>query len=147
MISDFSCGALNRRPPRVITEYAAFSALHPGRIVATCLRPDATLLKDFWFQQEDLVILGNEYDGLPASVIDSADAGLYIPLPKADLPKPRSFSPIDPSRAASVAQNGIPNLNVSIAASIIGYTSRLQSDFTPHGTESINQYWPGDKTM
>ena len=129
VISDFSCGALTRRPPCLIDDYQAFKDNHRGRMVATCLRPDATLLSDFCFQQEDIVVLGNEYDGLPSPIIDTADAALYIPLPKASLPKPPSFAPIDASRNASVAQDGIPNLNVAMTASIIGYVSRMQTSF------------------
>jgi tRNA G18 (ribose-2'-O)-methylase SpoU len=133
-ISDFSCGALSRHPPKLIPDYSVFRAMHDGRLVATCLRPDAMLLNNFYFRRQDTIILGNEYDGLPASVIDAADASLYIPLPKAELPKPASFSAIDPARSAAVAQNGVPNLNVAMTASIISYTSYLQSSFAPFGS-------------
>ncbi|MDE3036829.1 MAG: hypothetical protein KGJ21_00025 [Pseudomonadota bacterium] len=84
------------------------------------------MLPQFSFHSEDVILLGNEYDGLPAHIIEECDSTMYIPLPQAVLYKPQSFSPIDPVRSRSVAQNGIPNLNVAMTASIISYNMYLQ---------------------
>jgi tRNA G18 (ribose-2'-O)-methylase SpoU len=83
-------------------------------------------LRDFIFEPGDVVFLGNEYDGLPSTMIGSADATLYVPLPPGYLPKKRSHSPIDPERPVPVVQNGIPNLNVAMAATIICYEMYTQ---------------------
>lgn len=125
-ISDFSCGALKRKTPKFIHDYASFRQAHRGRVIATCLSPRATVLPDFLFRRDDMILLGNEYDGLPEHIIEDCDDMVYIPLPPAILHKPESFSPIDATRAASVSQNGIPNLSVAMTASILSYFIHTQ---------------------
>lgn len=125
-ISDFSCGAINRNPPECAESFYAFKQKHRGRIIATCLNKTAVPLHNFEFKEDDIILFGNEYDGLPKNLIENADACLYIPLPSGFFPKPHSFSPIDPSREVSVSQNGVPNLNVSMSTAIISYAYRTQ---------------------
>jgi tRNA G18 (ribose-2'-O)-methylase SpoU len=120
-ISDFSCGALDRRPPRIVSSMAAFRKKKSGRMIAACLDKNAKILRNFVFEPNDVILFGNEYDGLSREIIVAADAKLYIPLPPGAVPKPRSYSPIDPKRVAAVGRNGLPNLNVAMAATIIGY--------------------------
>lgn len=125
-ISDFSCGAINRTQPEYTESFNAFQQKHRGRIIATCFNKTTVPLQNFKFKEDDIILFGNEYDGLPKDLIENADAGLYIPLPPGFFPKPRSFSPIDPSRDAAVSQNGVPNLNVSMSTAIIRYVYRTQ---------------------
>ncbi|MFZ2619821.1 MAG: TrmH family RNA methyltransferase [Alphaproteobacteria bacterium] len=127
-ISDFSCGAFTRFQDVFVEDFVAYKAKrNGGRIIATCLREDAIPLPEFSFEPGDTVLMGNEYDGLPADVIANADATLYIPLPMAVVAKPISFTPIDKQRGKdAVNQNGVPNLSVSIAAGLVAYAIHLQ---------------------
>jgi tRNA G18 (ribose-2'-O)-methylase SpoU len=121
-ISDFSCGAWERRTNHMVSDLHSFIKTYKnGRRVATCLQEDAVRLRDFQFADGDLIIFGNEYDGVDSEIIKSADAKVYIAMPELSLPKPHSNKPIDPSRSSDVNQNGIPNLNVAVAAGIVGY--------------------------
>jgi len=120
-IEDFSCGALERRGYRCVASLGTFLCSHPGRVVATTLCPDALRLPEFHFEPGDLIVLGNEYDGVGAEVIRMADCKVYVPMPPGCLPKLRSRRPIDPNRPHAVKQNGVPNLNVSVTAGIVAY--------------------------
>lgn len=124
--SDFSCGALERFNDVLVDDFAAYRKANKGRIIATAIGKSAVPLTEFEFKPGDTVLMGNEYDGLPDDVVAKADVNLFIPLPNGVVHKPRSKSPIDPSRAASVAQNGIPNLSVSIASSIMAFAIHAQ---------------------
>ena len=126
-VSDFSCGALTRTPPQRVDSLTSYRDNKRGRLVATCLAPDSVPLPEFTFWENDTVLLGNEYDGLPQWLIEFADIRLNIPLPPGSLPKPKSHSPIDPLRETTVSQDGTPNLNVSTAAAIISYSWRMQN--------------------
>jgi len=121
-ISDFSCGAWDRRAWRALDGAEGFMRTYgKGRLVATCLRPEAVRLPEFQFRPNDLIIFGNEYDGLETHLLELADEMVYIPLPNACLPKPRSWRPIDPNRFHEVSQNGVPNLSVAVSAGIVAY--------------------------
>jgi tRNA G18 (ribose-2'-O)-methylase SpoU len=97
----------------------------PFRLVATAIT-GATPSPDFVFQPRDVIVVGNEYDGLPDSVIEMCDAAVTIPLAPVQQPKPRSFSPIDPMRPQTVAREGTPSLNVAMAAAILLHAAWLQ---------------------
>ncbi|MET0383317.1 MAG: TrmH family RNA methyltransferase [Burkholderiaceae bacterium] len=131
-ISDFSCGAWERRAFRGVNGAAAFLRSHPGRVVATCLCPTAVRLPAFRFEPDDMVVFGNEYDGLGPDILDLADEKLYVPMPAACLPKPRSGKPIDPSRTHGVQRNGLPNLNVAVTAGIIAYAHACWAEDAVH---------------
>jgi tRNA (cytidine/uridine-2'-O-)-methyltransferase len=123
---DFSCGAIGRLTDFLVEDIEAYLATHKGRRIATCLSPDATPLNEFIFEPHDIIMFGNEYDGLPTEMIESADAKLYIPLPEGVVTKPRSNRPIDPSRMVGVAQEGLPNLSLSMSVAIVAYEVYLQ---------------------
>jgi tRNA G18 (ribose-2'-O)-methylase SpoU len=125
-VSDFSCGALWRFEDIFVKDFEAFRKSHEGRVIVTCLDDEAVPLDEFKLREDDVIVMGNEYDGVPPEVIAAADVKLYIPLPKGFIPKSRSFSPIDPSRTESVNQNGVPNLSVSISTGIVAYALHLQ---------------------
>lgn len=121
-MSDFACGALQRKGVAAFDRFGAvIAAAGRRRIVATSILPGTSELPDFKFQAGDIVVLGNEYDGLPADVAAAATCALRIPMAEVWTPKPPSASPIDPARAGRVTHDGMPNLNVAMAAGIICY--------------------------
>jgi len=134
-ISDFACGALQRRPPRMLAGAVQLRHLRHGvRLVATAIEGAASTLPEFAWQQTDILVLGNEYDGLPADLVASADARVHIPMPDGYVPKPRSSAPIDPTRMGPVANDGTPNLNVAVAAGILCYTRYMVALSAPATT-------------
>lgn len=119
-VSDFACGALQRKGYQALP--SAFDVAHARpRLIATSIEDDAIELPQFAFQPGDVVLLGNEYDGLPEDVAKACSARLKIPMADVWTPKPASHQPIDPSRVAPVSRDGMPNLNVAVAAGIICY--------------------------
>src|SRR5215475_1637832 len=71
-IGDFSCGALARQGFRNVADQAALTEfLRHRRLVATSIERSTVTLPDFRFQRDDLIALGNEYDGLPDEVLAS----------------------------------------------------------------------------
>lgn len=121
---DFACGAMSRRALPRLEDAAALARLRSGRrLIATSIGRNALSLSNFRFAAGDLIVLGNEYDGLPDEVVASADALLHVPTPPAWLPKERSHSPIDPARTAPVSRDGQPSLNVSMTAGILCYAA------------------------
>lgn len=125
-ISDFACGALQRRPPHVFVDEAEIAVLaKSGRLVATSIEPSAEALPSFRWRAGDIVVFGNEYDGLPEIVAANAGAHLTIPMPEGYAPKPASHSPIDPTRTAPVSNDGKPNLNVAMSVGIVAYSAYL----------------------
>jgi len=121
---DFSCGAAARWGFRRITDEIVLTALRRGRrLIATSIEADSRALPDHRFQPADLIVLGNEYDGLPDDIVAGADLALRVPMPAVWTPKPPSGNPIDPRRTAPVARDGKPNLNVAMAAGIICYSA------------------------
>jgi tRNA(Leu) C34 or U34 (ribose-2'-O)-methylase TrmL len=125
-VSDFSCGAFDRLVrTRLLDRHGLDSSLNNGRLIATCVGKDAVSLPEFRFADNDVVLFGNEYDGLPEEILKRAPVKLYVPLPPAILGKPRSYMPIDPSKH-KVENEGIPNLSVSATCAIVAYAVHLQ---------------------
>lgn len=127
-VADFACGALERRPPTFVPFDDASRLTQSGtRSIATTIVPPATPLPGFTFQDADVIALGNEYDGLPPAFVSASSVRLYIPMANVWTPKPPSRRMIDPSRRTPVARDGMPNLNVAIAAGIIAFEIFQQS--------------------
>jgi tRNA G18 (ribose-2'-O)-methylase SpoU len=123
-IEDFGCGSVSRRGFNRLTDRAAVSRHCLGRrVIVTSILTDACALPSIRFRSGDLIVLGNEYDGLPEELAATADLQLHIPTPDIWTPKPSSWSPIDPARVAPVTREGTPNLNVAMSAGIICYTA------------------------
>jgi tRNA G18 (ribose-2'-O)-methylase SpoU len=121
-IKDFSCGAAARRSFRRIGDAAALTRMLAGRrLVSTSIDAGTRALPCHRFGRGDVVALGNEYDGLPDDIIRRADTVLHVPMPFGWTPKPKAMHPIDPARAAPVARDGQPSLNVAMTAAIICY--------------------------
>ena len=126
-IEDFGCGSLSRKGFLRLSDEA--DVLHHctgRRIIVTSVLPSACALPSLQFQPQDIIVLGNEYDGLPQGLLEAADLQLHIPMPHVWMPKPSSWYPIDPARTAPVTREGTPNLNVAMSAGIICYTAYTQ---------------------
>src|SRR5262249_24352316 len=103
-IEDFSCGSLSRRGVAHLSKEAELSRHCAGRrIIVTSILPGACALPGLRFQPRDIIVLGNEYDGIPGSFLATADLQLHIPMPHIWTPKPTSWYPIDPTRTAPVS--------------------------------------------
>jgi tRNA G18 (ribose-2'-O)-methylase SpoU len=127
-MEDFSCGAAARWGFRRIDDAEALTDLRQGRrLIATSIEADSQALPDHRFQPADLIVLGNEYDGLPDDIVADADLALRVPMPAVWTPKPPSRNPIDPQRTTPVARDGKPNLNVAMTAAIICYSAFVAS--------------------
>jgi len=130
-IKDFSCGAALRWGFRTVCNESELERLLTRhRLVSTSIEPRACPLPSYQFRAGDLFALGNEYDGLPDVLVERADTVLNIPMPSGWAPKPRSSNPIDPNRAAPVARDGQPSLNVAMTAGILCYASMV-AGFAP----------------
>ncbi len=121
IVADFACGALGRRPPIVETTLSACLGRAKGRVIGTGFGPRAIPLPNVAWKPNDCVVFGNEYDGLNVDGIERLQTTVWIPTPDMHLPKPRSNSPIDPSRSEGVRNDGGTSLNVAASAAIIAY--------------------------
>ncbi|WP_084355041.1 TrmH family RNA methyltransferase [Primorskyibacter flagellatus] len=117
-ISDFACGAAERLNVRML-DMELQLPVHEHRIIATTIDSDAQPLSSFAWQADDIVCIGNEYDGISDTIAEKSDIALTIRLPNKHLPKPPSYSPIDPSRRTPPTNDGRPSLNTAVATSII----------------------------
>jgi tRNA G18 (ribose-2'-O)-methylase SpoU len=121
---DFACGAMTRRGLRRLTDAESLARMLDGRrLIATSIANSNCELPSYAFRPDDLFALGNEYDGLPESIIGRADTVLRVPMPPGWTPKPKARNPIDPDRSGPVARDGQPNLNVAMTAGIICYAA------------------------
>ena len=137
-LMDFACGAWSRRPLRRLNDPLELDVLRSGRrLVATSSEDDSSPLSTYRFLPGDLIVLGNEYDGLPEKVVSSADEILYVPMAAVSLPKEKSRSPIDPTRTAPIARDGQPNLNVAMTAGIMCYAAYAEW-LAQHGAEGAS---------
>jgi tRNA (cytidine/uridine-2'-O-)-methyltransferase len=80
-----------------------------GRLVALSSHAEA-VYHDFCYAPDDWLLFGRECDGLPASVLDGADARLRIPLP---------FSRRE-------GTGGVRSLNLSVAVGVVVFESLRQ---------------------
>lgn len=137
VIEDFACGAVARRGFRRIADAEGLAEMRRGRrLIATSIDQNATSTTRHVFLPGDIIVLGNEYDGLPDEDMAAADVVLTIPMPQVWTPKPAARNPIDPARTAPVARDGRPNLNVAMAGAIIcyaAYTSWTAQHAAPSG--------------
>ncbi|WP_395645935.1 TrmH family RNA methyltransferase [Terricaulis sp.] len=125
-VRDFGCGALERAAYGAVSGPEALTKLaKTGRIVATTVVEGAQPLPQFKFKHSDIVLIGNEYDGLPAEVERLCVAAVHIPMANVWTPKPKSESPIDAARTTTVARDGTPSLNAAMSAGIVCYSAFL----------------------
>lgn len=117
-ISDFACGALDRQSPEIWDDYKGLDRLGK-RVISTAFDGAATPMTGFRWEYEDVLLVGNEYSGVPDLLAKRANASVRIAMPSGYFPKPPSNSPIDAKRVQQVADAGAPALNVAIAASVL----------------------------
>lgn len=122
VISDFACGALERTGFESLNGYDELGT-GGSRLIATVASNKAKRHSDFVWRQSDIILIGNEYTGVPESLRASASEEVGIRMPNVYLPKPTSNSPIDPTRVQQIANPGEPALNVAVAASILIVTA------------------------
>jgi tRNA G18 (ribose-2'-O)-methylase SpoU len=126
-VHDFSCGAQSRSDLQILDDPSSLIQSRSGRrVVATSIVPSAQPLSQFHFLPGDVLVLGNEYDGLPEQMIAAAHVLLKVSTPQVWMPKERSHRPIDVSRTAPVARDGEPSLNVAVTAGILCYAAYQQ---------------------
>ena len=75
----WTAGALEYINFHIVKDDVAFLTEHTSRIVGLILDPTAHKLSDFNFEDGDLVLVGNERDGLPDRVVDILTDKIYIP--------------------------------------------------------------------
>lgn len=96
-------------PPRAHDGWHDFqSAAAPARTILLTTRGDS-LLWDFRFRADDILLMGRESAGVPDDVHESADARVAIPL------------------AA-----GARSLNIAVAAAVALAEARRQTGWTPN---------------
>ncbi|MDJ0630064.1 MAG: TrmH family RNA methyltransferase [Rhodobacter sp.] len=128
-VSDFACGAFERLSPPVWQDYSGLDGLGGRRITAVA-GGIGTPVDGFAWREDDILLIGNEYDGIPPLLADRADASIVIPMSRRHNPKPPSHRPIDASRVTQIANPGAPALNAAVAASIIlshAFAKRLET--------------------
>ena len=126
-VEDFACGAYSRQSYTKLDSLNALAKLRgERRLICTVIDDIATSLDEFEFHPNDLIVFGNEYDGLPQEVVGLTDEAIRIPLSATWLPKPRSHSPIDVARSTDVARDGQPSLNVAVSAALVCYSAFTQ---------------------
>lgn len=91
--------------------FAQHCSLKGGRRVALSARAEASIW-DFRFQEDDWLLFGRERDGLPAAVIQEADACLTIPMAV--------------SSATNDIAAGVRSLNLSVAVAVVLFEALRQ---------------------
>lgn len=118
-ISDFACGAYQRKPPKFLDYLEQTRQSGVTRLIAANMSEESIDYNQFDWKPGDAVVVGNEYSGLSEDELSKCDAHVKIPMPPTYVPKPVSASPIDPRGIERIASFGAPSLNVAVAASIL----------------------------
>lgn len=117
-LSDFASGAFQRTPPRVMPDYSEIRS-EGGRLVLATATGRAVPMTRFIWRSDDILLIGNEYSGVPPLLAESAEVSVRIEMPQVFAPKPPSISPIDPSRVSQIENASESALNVAVAASAL----------------------------
>ncbi|MCI4667575.1 MAG: TrmH family RNA methyltransferase [Bacteroidia bacterium] len=75
----WTAGAIEHIEIEIVEDDLQWLADWQGRKIATLVDPSAQVLREFSFHDGDLLIFGNERDGLPKELADGLDHALYIP--------------------------------------------------------------------
>jgi len=86
----------------------------PKRIISFS-KKNGIYLKDFKFQEDDVLLFGREDSGLPDSIIDKSDFLISIFMPNLE--------------TGSKDQKGVRSLNLSVACGIAIYEAHKQINF------------------
>ena len=86
----------------------------PKRIISFS-KKNGTYLKDFKFQEDDVLLFGREDSGLPDCIIDKSDMLISIFMPNLE--------------TETKVQKGVRSLNLSVACGIAIYEAHKQINF------------------
>ncbi len=75
----WTAGAIEHISIHAIEDIEAFLIDYPGRKIATLVNKESTLLSDFSFEANDLLIMGSEKEGLAPEIEKLCNASIYIP--------------------------------------------------------------------
>jgi len=79
MAKVWTAGAIDYVTIHKVEDVPHFLEDYEGRKIATLLDESATHLNEFVFEQDDLLIFGNEKVGLPEEILPLVDKTVYIP--------------------------------------------------------------------
>lgn len=79
MAKVWTAGAIDHIEIINIENPVEFLENYEGRTIGTIVNETATHLKDFQFEQKDLIIFGSEKEGLPTDIINQLTKAVYIP--------------------------------------------------------------------
>jgi len=95
--------------------FEKFLESKPTRRIISFSKKNGIYLKDFKFQENDVLLFGREDSGLPDSIIDKSDFLISIFMPN--------------SQTGNNAQKGVRSLNLSVACGIAIYEAHKQINF------------------
>ncbi len=75
----WTAGAIEHMDIRKVEDIYEFLEEYKGRKIATELNTEAQHLQDFKFQDDDLIIMGSEKEGLPTDILSLCDHAIYLP--------------------------------------------------------------------
>lgn len=75
----WTAGAIEHIELAVLEDVADFLKNYPGRSIATIIHPSATTLSEFVFEENDLIIMGSEKEGLPPDIIALCNETIHLP--------------------------------------------------------------------
>ncbi len=78
MAKVWTAGAIDFIEIVLLEDVISFLTEYRGRTIATMVDPQAVTLEEFFFEKEDLLIMGSEKEGLPQEIRDLCNQKLYI---------------------------------------------------------------------
>ena len=96
-------------------DFDNFLTSKPAKRIISFSKKNGIYLKDFKFQNDDILLFGREDSGLPDSIIDKSDFLISIFMPNLQTEKKD--------------QKGVRSLNLSVACGIAIYEAHKQINF------------------
>ena len=121
-IDTFSCGLSERISYSPVNDIEEFLKQYKGRKISTELSSDAVTLPKFKFRKDDIILFGNEIDGLPSSLSKMSDQSVIIPMQGDPFVK----SNYDPQVRPIRGMGEYPTYNVAVSYAIVMYTALEQ---------------------
>ena len=92
-----------------------FMVSKPSKRIISFSKKNGIYLKDFKFQEDDVLLFGREDSGLPENIIDKSDILISIFMPNL--------------QTGDNDQKGVRSLNLSVACGIAIYEAHKQINF------------------
>ncbi|NQV08399.1 hypothetical protein HQ529_00950 [Candidatus Woesearchaeota archaeon] len=121
-----SIGLLSEGRHEIVEDINSFLETYESRVIIADVSKDAISLSEFHFEENDLILYGNEnrgfYNEELLQVVDTknVDHSIIVPMQAS----PRVLPPTN--KIVAPNYNIYPNLNVRTAATIIAYTALKQ---------------------